>query len=267
MTQPFFSIITVVYNDENGLEKTAKSLQEQLCRDFEWIVVDGASTDDTLDIANKWADRDRDTVVSEPDKGVYDAMNKGLNLARGKVVQFLNANDWFAGERVLTEIKSAFDDSIDAVYGDTLLSLNDGRMVARDAQEPGATLHKRMPFSHQAVFIRRERHLRHPFDMSFKIAADKAAISGMYMAGAKFHHAKVVTNVNTIEPEAISIAGKVRSASEDYRVSVEILKRPRLEAAFYYLRKRIVIIGVGILESLPQPIFARLPKIIRQRVY
>lgn len=267
MTKPFFSIITAVFNAEDGIEKTAKSLSEQVCRDFEWIVVDGASTDGTLDVARRWADPDKDTIVSEPDKGVYDAMNKGLRLAKGEVVQFLNADDWLAGDQVLARIKEAFAEGVDAVYGDTILSLADGRQVTRIAGAPGETLHKRMPFSHQALFTRREVHIRHPFDTKFKIAADKASISSIYMSGAKFVHADVVTNVNTIEPDAISISGKVRSAAEDYRVSVDILKRPRIESIYYYLRKRVVILGVDLLERLPRSVFDKLPNSIRKRTY
>lgn len=267
MTRPFFSIITVVYNAEIGLEKTARSLQAQNFRDFEWIVVDGGSTDRTLELANKYLDPKRDVLVSEPDEGVYDAMNKGLHLASGEVVFFLNGNDWLANDQILSEISAVFEDGVDAVYGDTLLSLSDGRLVARPASEPGANLHRRMAFSHQAFFVRREVHLRYPFDIRFSVSADRAVVSQMYVSGVKMVHAKIVTNVNTIEPEAISIAGKVRSAAEDYRISIDILGRPRAEAVYYYLRKRFVTVGVGLLQRLPKSVFDRLPEGVRRRVY
>jgi len=267
MTGPFFSIITVVFNAEAVLEKTARSLQEQDFRDFEWIIVDGGSTDRTLDIANRFFDAERDLLISEPDDGVYDAMNKGLRLARGKVVHFLNANDWYASEQVLSKISTTFQDDIDAVYGDTLLSLSDGRLTLRPAIEPGASLHRRMPFSHQAFFVRRKVHLQFPFDTRFSVSADKAVISQLYICGVKMVHAKMTTNVNTIAPEAISIAGSVQSAADDYHISVNILRRPYVEAAFYYLRKRVVILGVRMLERLPKPVFDKLPEGVRRRVY
>ena len=267
MTMPFFSIITVVFNSAAGFEKTAKSLLEQDFRDFEWIVVDGGSTDGTVEIARELTDPSRDILVSEPDEGVYDAMNKGLRRARGAVVQFLNANDWFADENVLSKVSAAFDEDVGAVYGDTLLLLHDGRLLSRPASEPGATLHRRMPFSHQAFFARREIHLRYPFDLRFGVAGDRAVISQMHVDGVKMAHVRTNTNVNTIEPDAISIAGKVRSAAEDYRISVDILKRSRIEAGFYYLRKRLVAVGVSLLERLPKPIFDRLPEVIRRRTY
>lgn len=267
MTRPFFSIITAVYNAEAGLEKTALSLKRQDFRDFEWIVVDGGSTDSTREIAHKYLDPQRDIFVSEPDEGVYDAMNKGLRLARGRVVQFLNANDWLAGDQVLSEISALFKEGVDAVYGDTILSLPDGRRVARPAREPGANLHRRMAFSHQALFVRREIHLQYPFDLGFSVSADKAAICQMHVAGVNMAPARMITNVNSIEPAAISIAGKAHSAAEDYRINVDILRRPRVEAVYYYLRKRIVTLGVGVLQRLPKPIFDRLPEGVRRRVY
>lgn len=267
MTSPYFSIITAVYNAESGLEKTANSLLAQDFGDFEWIIVDGGSRDQTLDIARNLSDPARDTIISEPDKGVYDAMNKGLHLAKGEVVQFLNANDWLASNQVLTTIADHFKDGVDAVYGDTQLSLNDGRLVDRPAREPGAHLHRRMPFSHQAFFVRRMVHLQYPFDIRFRVSADKAVIGQMHVSGVKMVHAGLITNVNTVEPEAISIAGKVQSAEEDYRISVEILGRSRFESTIYYLRKRIVAFGVGVLERLPKSVFDKLPEAVRRRVY
>ncbi len=267
MTKPFFSIITVVFNAEAGFEKTARSLQEQDFRDFEWIIVDGGSADGTLDLANKFLDAERDILISEPDEGVYDAMNKGLRLARGEVVHFLNANDWYADNQVLSGIRMTFEEGVDAVYGDTVLSLPDGRLVTRPAIEPGANLHRRMPFTHQAFFVRRKIHLKFPFDTQFSISADRAVVSQMYVSGVKMVNAEMDTNINTITPEAISIAGREQSAADEYRISVNILKRPHAEAALYYLRKRIVTLGGRMLERLPKPVFDRLPKGVRRRGY
>ena len=140
MSTPFFSIITVVYNAEDVLEGTARSLMEQSTTDYEWIVVDGASKDATLDIARRFAVEGRDTVVSEPDRGVYDAMNKGLRLAQGEVVQFLNAGDRLANAEVLAHVAAAFGEDVDAVYGDTILELADGRVVTRVAFDPHPSL-------------------------------------------------------------------------------------------------------------------------------
>ncbi|MCB1355153.1 MAG: glycosyltransferase [Maritimibacter sp.] len=267
MSTPFFSIITVVYNAEDVLEGTARSLMEQSTTDYEWIVVDGASKDATLDIARRFAVEGRDTVVSEPDRGVYDAMNKGLRLAQGEVVQFLNAGDRLANAEVLAHVAAAFGEDVDAVYGDTILELADGRVVTRVAFDPQTHIHRRMPISHQSLFTRRALQLQHPFDLSFRIAADYASLAAMVHAGARLAYIAEPLNINTIVPDAISISGKTRSAAEDFAIHRTILERPLAEALVTYLRKRVVILGVSVLQALPAPVFDRLPAKIRKRVY
>lgn len=91
---PVFTIITVCYNSAATIEKTIKSVLGQSFTDFEYIIIDGASTDGTLDIINKYRSGIA-TVVSEPDKGIYYAMNKGLSLARGRIVGIINSDDWY----------------------------------------------------------------------------------------------------------------------------------------------------------------------------
>lgn len=264
---PFFSIITAVRNAEAVLAETAQSLRGQNFADYEWIVVDGLSDDGTLGIVRRFIEPGRDQVISEPDTGVYDAMNKGLRLARGQVVQFLNAGDRLADEGVLASVAAAFGTKVDAVYGDTLLALEDGRTELRRAFPIAETLPRRMPISHQALFVRREFHLAYPFDLSYQIAADYAAIAKMHCAGGRMRHLPIPVNINTIEAEAISIRGRVRSAAEDYRIHREILNSPLLAAAWRYLRKRIVIGGVRTLQRLPPGVLARLPEGIRRRIY
>ena len=94
--RPLFSVITVTYNAAHLLEKTMRSVLEQGFRDFEYILIDGASKDDTLRIIERQAAQHPDVAVkwvSEPDKGLYDAMNKGLKMAGGRFVWFMNAGD------------------------------------------------------------------------------------------------------------------------------------------------------------------------------
>lgn len=267
MKEPFFSIITVVYNAEKVAGATAASLQNQNFRDFEWIVVDGGSSDATLEVIRPFLIEGRDTVISEPDQGVYDAMNKGLRQARGKVVQFLNAGDRLADENVLDHVAAEFSDNVDAVYGDTILELADGLTMFTSALDLNVNLHRGMPISHQSLFTRREIHLRHPFDLTYRISADYAAIAAMQRAGARTKHLHETLNVNSIEPEAISVAGKARSAAEDFRIHREILGRSSIEASFYYLRKRAIVFAVGLLKCLPLSLYDRLPEAIRRRVY
>ena len=101
--RPRFSVVTVVRNDLTGLQRTWASLAAQTCSDFEWVVVDGASTDGAVDWLRELGD-ERLTWVSEPDCGTYDAMNKGLAAARGSLLQFLNAGDVLATSDVLDRV-------------------------------------------------------------------------------------------------------------------------------------------------------------------
>ena len=103
MTNPLFTIITCTYNAEHTLERTIKSVDGQTYPDIEHLIIDGASKDGTLEIA---ATSERARVVSEPDKGLYDAMNKGISLAKGAYIIFLNAGDCFHRDDTLSEVAS-----------------------------------------------------------------------------------------------------------------------------------------------------------------
>jgi len=106
MDAPLISIVTVCRNAGSVIETTARSITEQSFIDFEWIVIDGASTDDTLTNLAPFRSRIKH-LISEPDHGIYDAMNKGLRVARGQFVYFLNAGDWLTHYRILEEVVMA----------------------------------------------------------------------------------------------------------------------------------------------------------------
>lgn len=264
---PRFSIITVTWNAETALAATAASIREQDFEDYEWLVIDGASTDKTLDVARRFADADRDTIVSEADRGVYDAMNKGLSRAKGEIVHFLNAGDVYPDAKVLSDVSADFQSDVDVVYGDSLFSLPDGRIIVRKADDVAAGMHRRVPICHQAMFVRRSCHLKHKFDLSFNISADYAVMAALYRDNAKFHNTKRLLNKNTIEPAAVSIKGRKQIAVESFRIQREILGNTLLSACYSYLRKRTVAFGVTVLQSLPEMLFEKLPEPIRRRIY
>lgn len=264
---PFFSIITVVFNAEAVVEATARSLQSQTFRDFEWIVIDGGSSDRTLDVIQPFLAEGRDTVISEADRGVYDAMNKGLRLAKGEVVQFLNAGDRLAYNTVLGDVAAAFDDDVDAVYGDTVFELSNGLIIPSPAKDVTKHDFRSMPFCHQSFFPRREIHLRHPFDLSFKIAADYASIATMYRAGVRMKRIETTLSVMTIEPGAISKSGQSLAAGEDVRINKAILKRSTLSETLHYACKRLSLFVGDSVRSLPPAVYDRLPLALRRRIY
>lgn len=171
------SVVTAVYNRRATVAQALDSVLSQTHPLVESVVIDGASTDGTLDVLQRYRSR-VGVLVSEPDKGIYDALNKGIGRARGDVIGFLHADDLFANENVLAKIASAFDDPrVDAVYGDLLyVRHEDVTQVVRywraGAFDPAALKRGWMP-PHPTFYVRRAVYERlGGFDTSYRIAAD-----------------------------------------------------------------------------------------------
>lgn len=171
-----FSIITVVHNNRATISDCVRSVLSQRGCEVEYIVVDGASTDGTLDVLRGVADRAR--VVSEPDKGMYDALNKGLALATGEVVGLLHADDFYAHQDVLAKVAEAFaGEPVDSVFADLVYVRPDNpSKIVRYYSGAGFTLDKFsvgwMP-PHPTFFARRECYQKYGgFKTDYRIAAD-----------------------------------------------------------------------------------------------
>ncbi|MAH80309.1 MAG: glycosyl transferase [Rickettsiales bacterium] len=155
---PTLSIITVVYNAKTDLHKTLEELKQQQFTDFELIIIDGGSTDGTLDIIKDYNDIVSYTV-SEPDNGIYDAMNKGIKAAKGDWITFLNAGDFYVDQDRLATIFSNDLTQKSFVYGDMFL-LTETEQKVRYLKAETLTkksIAKGMIACHQAMFIRREK--------------------------------------------------------------------------------------------------------------
>jgi glycosyltransferase involved in cell wall biosynthesis len=170
-TSPEFSIITVCLNEGPTIRRTCVSICSQTFSDFEWIVIDGGSADETLDVLENF--RDRITrLVSEPDDGIYDAMNKGARLAAGKYLVFLNAGDLFFDDEVLQTVAKAPD--ADLVFGDVVFCCENGGQRRQNFPD---RLNKyfmlKNMLAHQASFFDRAVFLQYGgYDPSFRIAGD-----------------------------------------------------------------------------------------------
>lgn len=173
---PLFSIITVTYNAAATLPPTLRSVGEQTCRLFEHLVIDGASTDGTQRLATDAGIKET-VVYSEPDKGLYDAMNKGLSLAKGEYVIFLNAGDSFHSPDTLQSIADAImeNDFPGIVYGQTDIVDSERRRIGERHLRAPETLTLKsfangMVVCHQAfVALRR---ITGPFDLRYRFSAD-----------------------------------------------------------------------------------------------
>lgn len=160
--EPLISVITVTYNAEGVIGKTLSSLKEQTYQDFEHLVIDGSSKDNTLQVIKSYS-LPQSRVISEPDKGLYDAMNKGLNLAKGKYVIFLNAGDAFHDKDTLRKYAEGAIQDKDIIYGDTIIVDNGGNKIS-------------------------DRHLFVPEKLTFESFAD-----GMLICHQAFMGKKVLT--------------------------------------------------------------------------
>lgn len=173
---PKFSVITVCYNAEATLEDTIQSVISQTYHHVEYIIVDGASKDRTMDIVNRYRDRIA-VVVSEPDKGLYDAMNKGIRLATGDYLCFLNAGDSFHEDDTLQQMVHSIHSLQlpDVLYGETELVDHEGHFLRmRRLQAPEhltwKSFRQGMLVCHQAFFARRD--LVMPYDLRYRFSAD-----------------------------------------------------------------------------------------------
>jgi glycosyltransferase involved in cell wall biosynthesis len=171
------SIITAVYNNANFVADAVHSVQTQTWSDVEHIVIDGASTDDTMKVLDACLD-DRMVLISEPDDGIYDALNKGLALATGEIVAFMHSDDFYADPHVLESVAAAFSDPlVDAVYGDLdYVAKEDTTCIVRHwcsgEYQPVKLKYGWMP-PHPTLFLRRSIIKRWGgFDTNFKIAGD-----------------------------------------------------------------------------------------------
>ncbi|RMG18637.1 MAG: glycosyltransferase [Planctomycetota bacterium] len=171
------SVITAVYNRADTLEDCLRSVAEQTHPDVEHVVVDGGSTDGTLELLRRGSPR-LGPWISEPDRGIYDALNKGLALARGEVVGVLGSDDVYADPDVLAAVAAAFAESgADSVHGDLLyVRRDDPRKVVRrwisSPHRPGAFARGWMP-PHPTFFVRRAVYeALGPYRTDFAIAAD-----------------------------------------------------------------------------------------------
>ncbi|MDW5287862.1 glycosyltransferase family 2 protein [Formosa sp. PL04] len=173
------SIITATYNSEKTIGDCLKSVLNQDYSNIEYIIIDGASKDKTLEIIAEVKQKHLNVIcVSEPDKGIYDALNKGIEKASGDVVGFLHSDDFFASNETISHIVNAFEqEQVDGVYGDLhyINSTNSEKIVRNWKSKPfSEKLLKQgwMP-AHPTLFLKKLVYTKHGlFNLNFKIAAD-----------------------------------------------------------------------------------------------
>lgn len=214
------TVITVTYNAERTLERTLKSVGEQTYANVEHIVVDGKSKDGTVDLIRKY-DNEKLKWISEPDNGLYDAMNKAAKCAEGDYLCFLNAGDTFFDAETVEKMMHSFDSasSPDILYGETAIVDNDGKFLnMRRLKAPKALTWKSfrqgMLVCHQAFIVKRE--LVESYDLSYLFSSDFDWCIRM-MKKAKNIHNTHLTLINYLN-EGMTTANQKASLKERYRI-------------------------------------------------
>ena len=168
--KPLISIVTVVYNGEKYLEQTIKSVLDQGYDNVEYIIIDGGSIDSTLDIIKKY-EAQIDYWVSEPDIGIYNAMNKGTSLCSGDYVAFLNADDWYNKDTVEIVVnRLARKQKVDYLFGN--VAMYENGTISWVFKENLKKHKSNMPLGHPSLYLKRSVLLTKKFDENYKIVAD-----------------------------------------------------------------------------------------------
>ena len=236
------SIITVSRNSSGTIRDTLQSVAMQTYHDVEHLIIDGASTDATLDIVKAHGSRVT-TLVSEKDNGIYDAMNKGLRLATGDFVGFLNADDCFAQADSVARIAAAAETpQVDAVYGDLLYVLKDRPEQAIRYWRSGAFSPSRLRFGwmppHPTLYIRRSRIARHGvFDSRLRISADyDFALRYLKLAGLGVAYVPtVLVRMRTGGASNRSLAALLNKSRED----LQALRQNEVGGLFSLMSKNV----------------------------
>jgi len=191
---PIITIVTVCKNAKATIRNTMQSVLDQTFTNYEYIIVDGLSTDDTCKIIKEYINKFKNKgitikYISEKDKGIYDAMNKAINMAEGKWINFMNADDKFNNNYVLEKIFKHKLENYDIIYGNTV-QINKNQKVFSKGR-PLRAIKNNLPFCHQSCFTKTILMKKHPFNLSYKIASDYNFFLGAYFNSYRFHYINI----------------------------------------------------------------------------
>lgn len=181
------SVVTVSFNAVKEIEDTILSVVDQTYNNIEYIVIDGGSTDGTIDIIKKYAEGGSEADkhhhhitfwVSEPDKGIFDAMNKGIMKASGDFINFMNAGDSFAAKSTISDVFNKNQINGDIIYGDWMVCLNNSEYLRRPLDKK--YINRQIPFCHQAAFYNLDYHKKHLFPLNLKLTGDYKIVFDAY---------------------------------------------------------------------------------------
>ncbi len=231
---PIFSIITICRNNLQELQYTYKSIHSQSFDDFEWVVVDGNSSDGTkewlrsLNPGHKW--------VSEPDKGIFDAMNKGIKLSSGKYLIFINSGDALFDNSVLFKVFEKQDKGqlqLAFIYGDSIDIDESGNEFYRKAKKH-SLIKRGMITQHQAMFFNKNLLPELNFDLHYKLTADYSLVCDTISKAGDDKILKVDFPICRFSMGGTNEIYRFKALFEDYKTRRNILKLSILESVFLF---------------------------------
>lgn len=246
MFQPKLTVITIVYNNVHDIERTVLSVLNQSYENIEYLLIDGASNDGTLEILKQYEGR-IGRLVSERDKGIYDAMNKGLSLATGDYVLFMNSGDEIYASDTVEKIFATQPDA-DIYYGETeMFDENWNSLGQRRHRTPEHFTWRDFKFgmsiSHQAIYIRRA--LTEPYDLNYQLSSDidwiiKAAKKAKNIVNVRMYVAKYLMGGMSKKKHRQSLAERFHIFSKHYGLIPTIFNHVLIagKLGLYYLKHR-----------------------------
>ena len=191
MAKPLISIVTVCYNSFNTIEKTIRSVIHQTYPNIEYIIIDGGSTDGTVDIIKRYSQYIT-FWISEPDNGIYDAMNKGIKKASGEWIHFRNSGDFFVSKNTIEDFfENPVTDDVMILHGKCFYVYPDG-YLEKEPPILSTSYKKQIPVLHPATFVRTDLQKQMPFDVKYKSSADYDFFYKCSEMGIKFEYRPIV---------------------------------------------------------------------------
>ncbi len=216
MVKPKVSIITVCYNSEKTIEQTIKSVLNQTYENIEYIVVDGLSSDDTLKVVKKY--KNKINIISEPDDGLYHAMNKGIMKSSGEIIGIINSDDWYEKNAVELAVRYLSDDNCELVHGRYKKVYDNGIMQEMKCGKL-EDLQYKMSILHPTVFVKKVIYEKYGiFNQRFKIAADYDLILRFYEAGVKM--VEIPENISYFRMSGISNKNFIMTIKEAKEIAL-----------------------------------------------
>lgn len=243
--KPLVTVITVCYNAVDTIEQTILSVLAQSYTNIEYIIVDGASTDGTVEIIKKYRNR-LSAFISERDKGIYDAMNKAIVLSHGKWVNFMNSGDSFVDNRVIeTVFNNTFTNDVKVIYGDVVKCFsNDKTVVQRFDNLQKGTI--QFNLNHQSTFIDGDMLRLLKYDLRYKIAADANFFNEIYIHEGEFYYVPVlISNYEAINGAS---AKQVMTLFKEYS-EIKNIRKYSSRWLLSYIKMRIQVFLMNALSK------------------